>query len=257
MAGALSESDRARLHRVGIFPLSDDQGLELFDLARGIEEPMLLPVRLDMALLRAQAKAGMLPAVLRGLIRTPTRQAADAGDSLAKRLGSAPQSEWDGIVLELVRSHVAGALGHASPEAVDPQRAFKELGFDSLAAVELRNRLGQATGLKLPATLVFDHPTSAAVADYVRVRVEGAVAARSPVDEQVDKLEAALASIAEDETARKRADARLRVLNARLRSFLSGAHRGSAGEDQPADDDLEQVSDDELFEIIEKEFGTS
>jgi acyl transferase domain-containing protein/acyl carrier protein len=257
MAGALSESDRARLHRVGIFPLSDDQGLELFDLARGIDEPMLLPVRLDMALLRAHAKAGMLPAVLRGLIRTPTRQASDAGDSLAKRLGSAPQSEWDGIVLELVRSHVAGALGHASSEAVDPRRAFKELGFDSLAAVELRNRLGQATGLKLPATLVFDHPTSAAVADYVRVRVEGAAAARSPVDEQVDKLEAALASIAEDETARKRADARLRVLNARLRSFLSGANRGSAGEDQPADEDLDQVSDDELFEIIEKEFGTS
>jgi NAD(P)-dependent dehydrogenase (short-subunit alcohol dehydrogenase family)/thioesterase domain-containing protein/acyl carrier protein len=168
----LSEADRAgitaRLRRSeGLIPLSDEQGLELFDLARAIDAPLLLPVRLDMGVLRTQAKAGILPAPLRGLIRVPTRRASDAGGSLARSLAAAPRAEWDGIIAELVRSHVAGVLGHASSEAVDPQSDFKDLGFDSLAAVEFRNRLSQATGLKLPSTLVFDHPTTAAVAELI------------------------------------------------------------------------------------------
>ncbi|MGA8363603.1 MAG: SDR family NAD(P)-dependent oxidoreductase, partial [Solirubrobacteraceae bacterium] len=174
MAGTLSETDRARLRRMGIAPLSQERGLELLDLARGMDEPLVLPVRLDMVALRAQAKTGMLPALLRGLVRVPTRRASDAGGSLARRLASSPEYEWDAIVAELVRGQVAGVLGHASPDTIDPRQAFKELGFDSLAAVELRNRLGQATGLKLPSTLVFDHPTAAAVAEYVRSKVEGA-----------------------------------------------------------------------------------
>jgi acyl transferase domain-containing protein/acyl carrier protein len=168
----LSEADRAgiaaRLRRSeGLIPLSDEQGLELLDRARAIDEPLLLPVRLDVGVLRTQAKAGILPAPLRGLIRVPTRRASDAGGSLARSLAAAPREEWDSIVAELVRSHVADVLGHASAEAVDPQSDFKDLGFDSLAAVELRNRLSQATGLKLPSTLVFDHPTTAAVAELI------------------------------------------------------------------------------------------
>ncbi len=174
MTGTLSESDRARLERFGIASLSDEHGLEMLDRARGIGEPLLMPVPLDVVALRALAKTGMLPAVLRGLVRIPTRQASDAGGSLARRLAAAPESEWEDIVAALVREHVAGVLGHTSAEAIDPQRAFKDLGFDSLAAVELRNRLNQDTGLKLPSTLVFDHPTSVAVAEFVRSKVEGA-----------------------------------------------------------------------------------
>ncbi len=168
----LSEADRAgiaaRLRRSeGLIPLSDEQGLELLDRARAIGAPLLLPVRLDVGVLRTQAKAGILPAPLRGLIRVPTRRASGGGGSLARSLAAAPREEWDTIVAELVRSHVADVLGHASSEAVDPQSDFKDLGFDSLAAVELRNRLSQATGLKLPSTLVFDHPTTAAVAELI------------------------------------------------------------------------------------------
>jgi polyene macrolide polyketide synthase len=173
MTGTLSEADRARFERIGIVPLSQEQGLELFDLARGVDAPLLLPVPLQMTVLRGQAKAGMLPAILRGLVRTPIRQASDAGGSLARRLAASPESEWGGIVTELVGDHVAGVLGHASPDAIDPERAFKDLGFDSLAAVELRNRLGKATGLRLPSTLVFDHPTPMAVTEYVLSNVEG------------------------------------------------------------------------------------
>jgi polyketide synthase 12 len=168
MTGELSDADRARLRRAGIVALSTELGLELFDLARDRDEPLLLPVRLDMGPLRAQAKAGMLPAILHGLVRMPVRRVSDAKGSLARRLAEAPESDWDAIISELVRGHVAGVLGHASADAIEPQRAFKDLGFDSLAAVELRNSLGGATGLKLPSTLVFDHPTPAAVTEYLR-----------------------------------------------------------------------------------------
>jgi acyl transferase domain-containing protein/acyl carrier protein len=172
MTGELSNADRARLARMGIKPLAPERGLALFDIARAHEESLLIPLDLDMAALRAQAKVGMLPAVLRGLIRMPTRRASDMKGSFAKKLAQAPKAEWDSVIAELVRAQVADVLGHVSSEAIDPQRPFQELGFDSLAAVELKNRLGRATGLKLPSTLIFDHPTPAAVAKYLR----GAVA---------------------------------------------------------------------------------
>jgi acyl transferase domain-containing protein/acyl carrier protein len=174
MAGEMGEAERARFERQGIALLSDVQGLELFDIARSIDEALLLPMRLDVTALRAQAKAGLLPTILTGLIRVPTRRASEAKGSLARRLAESAEAEWDAIVLELVVGHVAGVLGHASAAAVDPQRPFKEAGFDSLGAVELRNRLGQASGLKLSSTLVFDYPTPAAVAGYLRAKVEGA-----------------------------------------------------------------------------------
>jgi acyl transferase domain-containing protein/acyl carrier protein len=174
MAGEMGEAERARFERQGIALLSDVQGLELFDIARSIDEALLLPMRLDATALRAQAKAGLLPTILTGLVRVPTRRASEAKGSLARRLAESAEAEWDAIVLDLVVGHVAGVLGHASAAAVDPQRPFKEAGFDSLGAVELRNRLGQASGLKLSSTLVFDYPTPAAVAGYLRAKVEGA-----------------------------------------------------------------------------------
>jgi acyl transferase domain-containing protein len=258
MAGTLSEADRVSFERQGVFPLSDEQGLELFDTARGLDGSLFLPIRLDTTRLRAQAKAGMLPAVLRGLVRAPAHRASDTKGSLSGQLAGVPESEWDAIVSELVRGHVAGVLGHASSAAIDPRRPFKEAGFDSLAAVELRNRLSQATGLKLPSTLVFDHPTPAAVADLVRSKVEQNGSSRPAFDAQLDGLEAILASIAGDEQARRRADARLRAFDAQIRSFLAGPVNGdSADADRSTEEDLESVSDDELFEIIEKEFGAS
>ena len=171
-SGMVTDTARARVERLGITPLSDEQGLALFDTARSAAQPLLVPAGLNMSVLRAQAKAAVLPAILRGLVRTPARRGA--GGSLARKLAGVPESEHQQITLELVRGHVASVLGHSSPHAIDPDQPFKEMGFDSLSAVELRNRLIQATGIKLPTTVVFDHPTPTATAQYLHTKAAGA-----------------------------------------------------------------------------------
>ena len=126
--------------RSGVGALSSEHGLELFDAALGTGEALMLPIPLDLQVLRAQARMGVLPALFSGLVSVPARRSSDEGASLARRLAVTPEAEREGMVLELVRAQVAAVLGHASMDAVDTQRTFKDLGFDSLTAVELRNR---------------------------------------------------------------------------------------------------------------------
>jgi polyketide synthase 12 len=252
MTVELSGSDRGRFERAGIAALSDEQGLRLIDLARGSDHALLLPVGLDMAVLRAQARAGVLPAILRGLVRMPTRRAADGQGSLARSLAGAPKSEWERITLELVRSHVAAVLGHPSPDAVEEGRSFKELGFDSLGAVELRNRLSQATGLRLPATLIFDHPTPTAVAKYVLSRVARKRGAHSQIDEQIGKLEAALAAIAGDDSERTQIKARLQTLARSVQAFLVDDAYVAAATGADFVDALDSATDAEVLEFLDK-----
>jgi acyl transferase domain-containing protein/acyl carrier protein len=173
MAGAIGEAGVARLARLGLETLSSERGLELLDAALALDRPLLALVALDTGVLRAQARMGALPAPLRGVVRAPAGRPGAARGSLARRLAGVSDDEREGVVLELVCAHVAAVLGHDSPRSLDTERPFTELGFDSLASVELRNRLYQATGLRLPATLVFDHPTPAAVARFLLERVAG------------------------------------------------------------------------------------
>ncbi|MER7764205.1 SDR family NAD(P)-dependent oxidoreductase [Streptomyces sp. NPDC097619] len=188
MAGELGEAEIARLARMGVGPLPTGLGLELYDLAQRSEAALLAPVLLDPAALRARARSGMLPHLFRGLVRERARQAGGAGSgSLAQRLVGVAEADREQVVLELVRTQVAAVLGHASGSAVDPVRDFRELGIDSLGAVELRNRLIQATGLRLPTTLVFDHPTPEAIARLLLAEVGDpteAAAAAPPVVER-------------------------------------------------------------------------
>ncbi|GAB3180009.1 acyl transferase domain-containing protein [Micromonospora palomenae] len=183
MTGHLDETALRRLRQQGFDALSEADGLALLDaaLAGDVTAPVLL--RLDRAGLRAQATSGALPAVLRDLVRVPRRQAhrGAGAASLADRLRRLPEEDRRRTLLDLVRAEVAGVLGHATPDAVDAGRALKELGFDSLTAVELRNRLNAATGLRLPATLVFDHPTVSAVAAHLATTLLGAAYPTSPV----------------------------------------------------------------------------
>ncbi|MEU5733256.1 type I polyketide synthase [Streptomyces antimycoticus] len=178
MAGELDEAELDRLRRGGVAAITADQGRELFDLADTADQALLVPMPLDLAALRAQASAGMLPPLFRGLVRVPPRRAAQAAaaarsGALAQQLAGASDAEAEAIVLGVVRTQVAAVLGYAGPDAVEPQRAFSEVGFDSLTAVELRNRLTAVSGVRLPATLIFDYPTPAALAAYLRAEAQG------------------------------------------------------------------------------------
>ncbi|MFE1755906.1 beta-ketoacyl reductase, partial [Streptomyces anandii] len=175
-------ADADRLQRGGVTALTADEGLALFDAAEGSSEALLVPMRLDLPGLRAQAAStGMLPPLLRSLVRVPAptrRTAATAATTapsgaLAQRLAALPAPERGKAVLELVRTQVAAVLGLAGPDAVEPLRAFNEVGFDSLTALELRNRLNAATEVRLPATLIFDYPTPTVLAEYLTTEVLG------------------------------------------------------------------------------------
>ncbi|HEX3692074.1 MAG TPA: SDR family NAD(P)-dependent oxidoreductase [Solirubrobacteraceae bacterium] len=171
MAAGLAGAARGRAARTGMLALDGEQALALFDACTHTDEPLLLPIRLDRAALRAQARSSWTHPLLRRLVGgagpAGLRPAGAAGSSLAARLAGIGGEERRRLVLELVRGEAAAALGHASATEVDVRRTFSELGFDSLAATELRNRLGAASGLRLSATLVFDHPTPIAVVDHL------------------------------------------------------------------------------------------
>jgi acyl transferase domain-containing protein/acetyltransferase-like isoleucine patch superfamily enzyme/NADP-dependent 3-hydroxy acid dehydrogenase YdfG len=154
------------------------QALALFDVAIGHREALLVATTLDHASLRAQARSGVLPALLSDLVRGTKRAATRgartgaAAGSLAQQLSLAAPEQRDALVLELVRTQAAAVLGHASADGVPADTPFKQLGFDSLGSVVLRNRLAQITGLRLPSTLVFDQPTPLAMATFMRALAE-------------------------------------------------------------------------------------
>jgi len=185
MTGALDEADRARLTRSGIGAMSSQDALALFDAAVAAGAALAVPMRLDLRAARASTEAGVVPPLLCALIDTPSRRASQKGsvarekESLARRLAGAPERKRRGVMLEILGAETASVLGHSSPGVLDPQRTFKDLGFDSLTAVELRNRLAAATGLRLAATLVFDWPTPIALADHLLGEI-GAVRVTSP-----------------------------------------------------------------------------
>jgi pimaricinolide synthase PimS1 len=178
LGGDLAEADLARMARLGLPAVTAEQGLALFDAATATEDAVIAPLRVDVAALRARTDD--LPALLRGFVPPKARRTAKAAkaadNALAAELAPLADNERDRVLLDIVRTQVATVLGYADKSEVDGTRAFKELGFDSLAAVELRNLLGTATGLTLPATLIFDHPTAKAVADFVKGKLLGAVA---------------------------------------------------------------------------------
>ncbi len=248
MASTLREVDRVRIARSGVVPLSAAEGLEMFDVAHALGEPLVVAARLNRPVLRGFAQAGALPSVWRGLVRAPLRRGAGAErGSLARRLARASTHERGRIVLDTVRAHAATVLGHTSPAAVEARQTFKELGFDSLAAVEFRNRLSAVAELNLPATLVFDHPTPAQVAEHLVERLaSGAATAGVSVEAEMVELERRLAAIAADEAARAR-------LTVRLGAFLAGLNGGQATAKD--DEDVRSATAQDVFELIDRELG--
>jgi acyl carrier protein len=236
--------------------MPEEEGLALFDMALGVQEDaILVPLRLDLAALRQRADG--VPAILSGIVRSPVRRAAPAaghgggGADLRERLAGLPARDREEQLLALVRTQVARALGHQGPDRLEPDRAFQEMGFDSLAAVELRNALAAATGLRLPATLVFDHPSSAELAGHLAEELAPADAdpAASALA-AVDRLEAVLTGT-DANGSHARITARLEAV---LRKWRD---RDAAAETAPGADDYAAASDEELFKVLDSELGAS
>lgn len=188
MTGGLASVDFKRFARDGVVAMSSEEALGLLDTAMIVDEPFMLPAHIDFAALRVKFDNGTLPPMFVDLINAPTRRqvddslaAAKSKSALLQRLDGLPDDEQHAILLDLVRSNIATVLGNTSPEAIDPDRAFQELGFDSLTAVEMRNRLKSATGLALSPTLIFDYPNSAALAGYMHRELLGASPPDAPV----------------------------------------------------------------------------
>ncbi|HZN19090.1 MAG TPA: SDR family NAD(P)-dependent oxidoreductase, partial [Micromonosporaceae bacterium] len=269
LTARLGEDDKARLARTGILPMPREQALALFDAAVGGGEALLVPARLDLAGWRARAAAATaVPPMLRALVRgAPRRAAGDPPEAsaLAQRLAGRPPEEREAVLLDVVRAHVATVLGHASPRAVAADRAFKELGFDSLLAVELRNRLGAATGLRLPATLVFDHPTPTVLARALLTQLGPSGGAGAPRLDELDRLAATLlAEAGADGPARAKVAARLKALLSKVTGAGvadagpgragSGGARADAGADRAGSGhDFATATDDELFDFLDRD----
>jgi NADP-dependent 3-hydroxy acid dehydrogenase YdfG/acyl carrier protein len=265
MTSALSAADRARLAGAGLADLPLDQGLALFDAALAATG-LVLASDWDLAAVQARAAVGgEIPPVLRsrisrknpvaptspGVSTAPTRGSAAAtgvaaptGGGLADRLTGVDRAAALTVVRDLVRAQVATALGHVTADAVDVDAPFIELGLDSLTAVELRNRLGSATGLQLPATLVFNRPSVVELSDYLLAELVPA----PPTPDEV--LQRALDQVAAQlDGADGRPEQRDQVL-----ALLEAAVARLAGTRQ--DDqmgDIDEVSDDEMFAFIDNQ----
>jgi acyl carrier protein len=235
--------------RSGVLGLSEFDGLTLFDLAVGARLPALVPARLDLSALRSEP--GGVPPMLRGLVRGGVRsRAAAAATGPApswSALATLGERERDHALLELVCATATMVLGRDRTDLIDPETGFLDLGFDSLTAIELRNRLEAISGRHLPATLVFDYPSAAAVAERLRSEVvtPAALDAGAPLDERLTALEAELAVAAPDEAEHTR-------IGERLRSIAAAWANG-----RPGDDDIGAATVEELLGILDDELESS
>ncbi|GLW89894.1 hypothetical protein Aglo03_07100 [Actinokineospora globicatena] len=230
MAGALPDADRDRLRRGGLVPFSPAEALACFDSACAGAFPVVAPVRFS-----GPPGGHRVPGPRRGEV------VEDAVD--LRRLAGQVDPERRRVLVELVRARAAAVLGFTGPREIAASATFKALGFDSLTSVELRNRLDDATGLRLPSTLVFDHPTPEALAAHL----DSALSADrlTTAFEEFDRWAAALPGLVADDATRAR-------VAERLRSVLRGL---VAAESLP--DRIRSATDDELFRLLDTDLELS
>ncbi|GAB3888358.1 hypothetical protein GCM10029964_055880 [Kibdelosporangium lantanae] len=212
----------------------------MLDAAVDLDEEVLVAALPNTLLLRTQARNGLLTPWLRDLVPAELASGATAPTSLREQLHGLGVAERHQVVVELVRATAAAVLGHTGTDAVPDGRAFKELGFDSLTAVEFRNRLATHTGLRLPTTLVFDHPTPVDLGRHLADRLGG----DRSVSGELAAIETFLAEPHPAEVTDQVAD--------RLRAMLAGLDRARVSRPAAADN-LAGISDDELFEVLRAE----
>ncbi|OSC41326.1 type I polyketide synthase [Mycobacterium decipiens] len=261
MTKHLGERERARMSRVGLAPLSSEQAMGFLDTALLADRPVVVATRLDRAALSSAGAA--LPALFSQLMTAPARRIIDDADAavlrsgLVSRLhGLAPEQRHRELT-ELVCSNAATVLGNSGTE-IDAHKAFQDLGFDSLTAVELRNRLKTATGLTLPPTVIFDYPTPAGLAEHLNIQLENApaTAADQPnlatrFNEITRELQALLNQPAWNLDDKTR-------LAKRLQAILTDCTTPQASADSSTthdDEDITTATESQLFAILDEELG--
>ncbi|WP_018801907.1 SDR family NAD(P)-dependent oxidoreductase [Salinispora arenicola] len=242
MSGNLSAADQARMSRGGISPLGAEEGMALFDAALAADEPVAVPIRMNPA--ASRRADGSVPALLRGLVRPRTRRAAGgltrasegagtAADLLA-RLSGQSAGEREGTLVELLRGEVGMVLGYSSADLVPLDGTFRELGFDSLTAVELRNRIESSTGTRLRVTTVFDYPTVNELAGHLAEEIaipesDGPLAAAKPVAQQASPADDIVVSLYAEAVIAGRAEDAVTMLSSAARLLPHFTDAESAG----------------------------
>ncbi|GAA3475650.1 type I polyketide synthase [Streptomyces yanii] len=268
--GMVDARSGAALRRMGLTEMDPERALQALEQALTDSEGHLVVADIDWSrfapvytLARPRPLLDALPDVVAALDQdagvTPGRDDS-AAQAFATRLARATPGERERLALDLVRSQAAVVLGHDGPSAVEPGRAFKDLGFDSVGAVDLRNRLNARTGLRLPATVVFDHATSKALAAHLTAVLGGGrddgpdSADRDAVTvlAALDRLETLAERMPREEIDATRLTARLQSLVNRLNRTL-----GATGPQAPLENRLDGATADDLFALIDKEFGST
>ncbi|GAA0988664.1 hypothetical protein GCM10009555_070850 [Acrocarpospora macrocephala] len=259
MTTALGGADRSRMARAGLSPLSVPAGLALFDRALALDEPVAVPARLDLAAVRAAGPdaAPILRALVPPVPPVPAQAPSPgraAGVPLAERLAALDPGARTRTVLELISAQSATVLGHDAAGDVEADASFKDLGFDSLTSVELRNQLCAATGLRLPAALLFNHPTPAALARHLIAELTpGAPEPGGGVLADLDRLAAALAATPANGGLRVGVAARLKLLSDQVAAWA--APPPPANGDGEVTGRLQTASVAELLSFIDEELG--
>nr|WP_086824660.1 type I polyketide synthase [Allokutzneria sp. NRRL B-24872] len=238
-AGMASSLDD-ELRRFGIRPMNPEKALAALQTALDQQDVAVTVADIDWSLFAPNVPGTLFDALPEAAKPVLTE---DESAALLRKLDGAPEAEQTRVLVELVRARVSTVLGHATTAAVQPERAFSELGFDSLTSVEFRNRLNAATGLVLPSSLVFDYPTPVALATFLREELTGV---DSDGDHLLDRLEDTLLALPPGDALRER-------LIGRLKALVSSS--SPREEETDLIDSLRSSSNDELFDFIDKQLG--
>jgi type I polyketide synthase PikAII len=249
LVARLDSALQKRLRRSGVVPIDSAGGMRILDEVLARLEPVLAPVQLDRAALQqaAGADSQAVPPVLRALVRPSMRRSAHGGGAAAsvfrERLARLAEPDRSAAVLSVVRAEVALVLGLTGPEAVPTDRPLRELGLDSLTAVETRNRLSAAVGHKLPASILFDYPTPQELAAFVQSALRVPAPEVGALRDAVERLE----RLSTDEIERAGLAERLVGLVARLRARADIA--------APTHPSAVEVADEDLLRLVDAELG--
>jgi NAD(P)-dependent dehydrogenase (short-subunit alcohol dehydrogenase family)/acyl carrier protein len=255
--GDSTETIRTRMHRMPMPAMDPELGVRALFEALQAGDTALTVMDVDWAQLASgPGSAGLrsrplvrdLPEV-RQLLAAPaaaTGEPALDEDELSRRLSGLPRAEQERVLTDIVRAEAAVVLGHTSPDAVQPASTFKKLGFDSLSGVELRNRLTTATGLRLPATLVFDHPTPQEFAAWLLTELAPQEKVAVPILDELTRFEAVVLGKPADDAVRDEVSERLR----RLLDAMAASSAEKSRSEREAE--LGAATDDELFALVEE-----